>query len=159
MLSDHDDDDDSKNDSSSLSCSLDKMPIQPFLEAFLNVHIDENENENEYNPVGLEMTSKIEYLEKRMKSQQNNIHRQEKASNLSQSTQTEIPRKALLAATIAKGTDNVVMLVGSAAAPRWKKSEVKDAITSTVESFKGTPSPKFNLKVRIKRRGDELINF
>ena len=107
----------------------------------------------------LEMTSKIEYLEKRMKSQQNNIHRQEKASNLSQSTQTEIPRKALLAATIAKGTDNVVMLVGSAAAPRWKKSEVKDAITSTVESFKVTPSPNSNLKVRIKRRGDELIDF
>ena len=32
-------------------------------------------------------------------------------SNLSQSTQSEIPRNAIISATIPKGTDNAVMLV------------------------------------------------
>ena len=78
-------------------------------------------------------------------------------SNLSQSTQTELPRKAMVAALIPKNTDNVVMLVASTAASRWKKDGVKEAVTSTVESFRVVPSPKSNLKVRVKQRGEQAI--
>ena len=77
-------------------------------------------------------------------------------SNLSQSTQTEIPRKAIVAATIPKGTDNVVMLVGSAAAGRWKKGS-SETVAQTVKSFRVAPSPKSNLKVRVKKRGEDPI--
>ena len=42
-------------------------------------------------------------------------------SNLSQSTNAEIPRNAVLAATIPKGTNNAVMLVASSNASRWRK--------------------------------------
>lgn len=72
-------------------------------------------------------------------------------SNLSQSTNSEIPRRAIVAATIPKGTNNAVMLVASATATRWSKGLEKD-IRSTVESFQAIPSPKTSLKLRAKDR-------
>jgi hypothetical protein len=77
-------------------------------------------------------------------------------SNLSQSTGAEIPRRAIVAATIPEGTDNVIMLVASASAPRWKQSSVQTSILNTVQSFKAVPAPKSNLKIRPKKRGGEL---
>jgi len=65
--------------------------------------------------------------------------------------------KAMVTALIPKNTDNVVMLVASAAASRWKKDGVKDTVISTVESFRVVPSPKSNLKVRVKQRGEQAI--
>eukprot|EP00428_Durinskia_dybowskii_P013086 CAMPEP_0170212826 /NCGR_PEP_ID=MMETSP0116_2-20130129/6035_1 /TAXON_ID=400756 /ORGANISM="Durinskia baltica, Strain CSIRO CS-38" /LENGTH=275 /DNA_ID=CAMNT_0010463373 /DNA_START=8 /DNA_END=831 /DNA_ORIENTATION=- len=68
-------------------------------------------------------------------------------STLSQSTQTEIPRKARVIATIPGGSSQAVMLVGSASALRWKKGADKKVI-ATVESFKATPAPQTGLRVR-----------
>ena len=76
-------------------------------------------------------------------------------SNLSQSTNAEIPRKALLVATIPAGTDNAVMLVGSATASRWRKGADSDVI-KTVESFRAIPAPKTNLKIRAKNRSNTI---
>lgn len=56
-------------------------------------------------------------------------------SNLSQATQAEIPRRAVVAATIPSGTDEAVVLVGSATAARWKRGS--EAI----------PAPKTSLKI------------
>jgi len=70
-------------------------------------------------------------------------------SNLSQSTNAEIPRTALVAATIPEGTDNVVMLVGSATSNRWKRGAEK-SVRSTVESFKASLAPTGGMKVRAK---------
>ncbi|KAL7532954.1 hypothetical protein ACHAWF_004289 [Thalassiosira exigua] len=70
-------------------------------------------------------------------------------SNLSQSTNAEIPRTALVAATIPEGTDDVVMLVGSATANRWKRGAEK-AVRDTVGSFKATLAPTSGLRVRAK---------
>jgi hypothetical protein len=72
-------------------------------------------------------------------------------SNLSQSTQSEIPRNAIISATIPKGTDNAVMLVASASASRWKKG-ADAAVRSTVDSFRVVPAPKSSLKIRPKDR-------
>jgi len=77
-------------------------------------------------------------------------------SNLSQSTNAEIPRKAVLVATIPPGTDNAVMLVGSALASRWSKGSDK-TVQATVDSFSAIAAPKTSLKVRAKRRGPEEI--
>lgn len=72
-------------------------------------------------------------------------------STLSQSTQTEIPRTALISATIPNGLDQVVMLVSSATTVRYKKGKgVMDAVQDSAMSFRASPSPKSNLKVRIK---------
>ena len=46
-------------------------------------------------------------------------------SNLSQSTNAEIPRRALLVATIPSGGDNAVTLVASANSGQWKKGADK----------------------------------
>ena len=70
-------------------------------------------------------------------------------SNLSQSTNAEIPRTALVKAVVPEGTDDVVMLVGSATSNRWKRGAEKD-IRSTVESFKATLAPTSGLKMRAK---------
>lgn len=67
-------------------------------------------------------------------------------ATLSQSTQTEIPRKARIVATIPPGTQQAIMLVGSASASRWKKS--LDKINQAVGSFRAIPAPKSSLKVR-----------
>lgn len=69
-------------------------------------------------------------------------------STLSQSTQTEIPRKAKIIATIPKGSTQAVMLVGSASSLRWKKGSEK-SISSTVDSFKAIPAPT-SMKIRAK---------
>ena len=77
-------------------------------------------------------------------------------SNLSQSTNAEIPRTALVVATIPEGTDDVVMLVGSANASRWKKGAEK-SVRSTVESFRVSLAPKSGLKVRAKQTSDSIV--
>jgi hypothetical protein len=70
-------------------------------------------------------------------------------STLSQSTQTEIPRKAKLVATIPSGSTQAVMLIASASALRWKKgSDV--LVASTVESFRAITGPTTGLKLRRK---------
>lgn len=71
-------------------------------------------------------------------------------STLSQSTQTEIPRKARVVATIPSGTSQAVMLVGSASALRWKKGSDKKVL-ATVQSFKAAVAPS-GLKLRAKDR-------
>mmetsp|Transcript_33460 Transcript_33460/g.73759 ORF Transcript_33460/g.73759 Transcript_33460/m.73759 type:complete len:307 (+) Transcript_33460:46-966(+) len=76
-------------------------------------------------------------------------------SNLSQSTNAEIPRNALVAATIPQGTDDVVMLVGSATANRWRKGSEK-AVRDTVGSFKATLAPTGGMKIRAKPQRGEL---
>jgi len=72
-------------------------------------------------------------------------------STLAQSTQMEIPRKARVAATIPKGSNQVVMLVASASATRWKKGSEK-VIDTTIQSFRATPAPKTSMKLRAKER-------
>lgn len=74
-------------------------------------------------------------------------------STLSQATQTELPRKAQLIATIPKGSSQAVMLIGSAPAIRWKNGSDKD-IYSTVESFRAVAAPKSSLKLRRKERNN-----
>ena len=76
-------------------------------------------------------------------------------SNLSQSTNAEIPRTALVAATIPEGSDDVVMLVGSATSTRWRKGSEKQ-IRDTVNSFKATLAPTSGLKVRAKEQPGSL---
>jgi len=78
-------------------------------------------------------------------------------SSLSQSTNAEIPRKALLVATIPEGSENAVMLVGSATANRWKKGSDKE-IQQTIDSFRAVAAPKSNLKLRAKDRSN-FISF
>lgn len=77
-------------------------------------------------------------------------------SNLSQSTNAEIPRTALVVATIPEGTDDVVMLVGSATANRWKRGSEK-AVRETVGSFKATLAPKSGMKIRAKGSVDREL--
>lgn len=72
-------------------------------------------------------------------------------STLSQSTQTEIPRKAKIVATIPNGSEQVVMLVGSASALRWKKGSEKAIVTIT-DSFRAVRAPETALKIRAKER-------
>lgn len=74
-------------------------------------------------------------------------------STLSQATQTELPRKAQLIATIPKGSSQAVMLIGSAPAIRWKNGSDND-IYSTVESFRAVAAPKSSLKLRRKERNN-----
>ncbi len=70
-------------------------------------------------------------------------------SILSQSTGAEIPRNAIIIATIPDGTDEAVMLVGSATSTRWKKG-AEAAVRKTAESFNAIPAPKTGMKVRAK---------
>jgi hypothetical protein len=74
-------------------------------------------------------------------------------SSLSQSTQSEIPRIAIISATIPKGTENAVMLVASASASRWKKG-AESAIRSTIDSFRVVLAPKSSLKMRPRDRSN-----
>ena len=75
-------------------------------------------------------------------------------SNLSQSTNAEIPRKVLLVATVPSGSPNAVMLVASATASRWKK--VESTARDTIDSFRAIPAPKSSLKLRAKDRSGIL---
>ena len=77
-------------------------------------------------------------------------------STLSQSTQTEIPRKARLVATIPTGSAQAVMLVGSASASRWKKGSDKD-VYSTADSFRAIPAPETSMRLRKKERASFLL--
>jgi hypothetical protein len=76
-------------------------------------------------------------------------------SNLSQSTNAEIPRRALLVATLPEGTDNVVILVASANANRWNKGS-EQVVRTTGDSFRAIAAPKSNLKLRAKDRSNQL---
>lgn len=73
-------------------------------------------------------------------------------STVSQATQTEIPRKARLAATIPSGSDQAVMLIASSSASRWKKKEVERGVEQAIDSFRSVPAPKSSLKARGKER-------
>jgi hypothetical protein len=77
-------------------------------------------------------------------------------STLSQSTQTEIPRKAKLVATIPSGSTQAVMLIGSASATRWNKGSDK-LVASTAESFRAIAAPTTGLKLRRKERNSSLL--
>jgi hypothetical protein len=70
-------------------------------------------------------------------------------ANLSQSTNAEIPRTAIMVASIPEGLDQAVMLVGSASTTRWNKGS-ESAVRSTIESFNASASPKSSMKVRAK---------
>lgn len=72
-------------------------------------------------------------------------------STLSQSTQTEIPRRARVVATIPEGTKQAVMLVGSSSAQRWNKGS-KEAIEQVADSFRAIPAPTTSLRMRAKER-------
>ena len=77
-------------------------------------------------------------------------------STLSQSTNTEIPRKAKLVATIPSGSTQAVMLIGSASAIRWKKGSDK-VVASTTESFRAITGPSTGLKLRKKVNKSALL--
>lgn len=76
-------------------------------------------------------------------------------SNLSQSTNAEIPRTALMVAAKPTNVNQAIMLVGSATTNRWKKGAEKD-IRETIASFNASPSPKTSMKVRAKIRLDDF---
>ena len=68
-------------------------------------------------------------------------------STLSQATQTEVPRRSKIIATLPKGSKQVVMLVGSASALRWSKGADK-AVGEAVTSFRATAAPETGFKLR-----------
>lgn len=71
-------------------------------------------------------------------------------SNLSQSTNAEIPRTAIMVATFPGDLNQAVMLVGSSNTSRWKKGAEK-SVQSTIDSFNASLSPKTSMKVRAKQ--------
>ncbi|KAL3827521.1 hypothetical protein ACHAXA_002018 [Cyclostephanos tholiformis] len=77
-------------------------------------------------------------------------------SNLSQSTNAEIPRTALVAATIPDGSDCVVMLVGSSTTNRWKNKGSDEKVRGVVESFRATLAPASGMKARARGRAESL---
>lgn len=77
-------------------------------------------------------------------------------ATLSQSTQTEIPRKARLVATIPAGSSQAVMLVGSALTSRWSKGGAEKNVYATADSFKAVAAPKTSMKLRKKERQDSF---
>ena len=91
-------------------------------------------------------------VKKRRTVTDNKVELELQFSNLSQSTNAEIPRKALLTAVLPPGTDNAVILVGSANASRWKQAEPN--LRQAMESFQAIPAPKSNLKLRAKDRSN-----
>jgi hypothetical protein len=81
-------------------------------------------------------------------------------SNLSQSTNAEIPRNAVLVATIPKGADNAVMLVASSNASRWKRGGGEGRAMDIVGSFRAVPAPNTSMKLRAKdRSGGSSLDF
>jgi hypothetical protein len=71
-------------------------------------------------------------------------------ANLSQSTNAEIPRTAMMVASIPEGMDQAVMLVGSSLTSRWNSKGMDSAIRGTIDSFNASPSPKTSMRVRAK---------
>lgn len=81
-------------------------------------------------------------------------------SNLSQSTNAEIPRNCVVVATIPRGTENAVMLVASSNASRWRKGGAEGRAMQIVESFRAVPAPKTSMKLRAKdRSGGSSLDF
>lgn len=76
-------------------------------------------------------------------------------STLSQATQTEVPRRSKIIATLPKGSNQAVMLVGSASASRWQKGADK-TVSEAVASFRATAAPKTNLKLRAVSKASDL---
>lgn len=76
-------------------------------------------------------------------------------ATLSQSTQTEIPRRARLVATIPEGSSQAVMLVGSASTSRWSKGAGANVLAIT-DSFRAVAAPQSSLKLRRKERRPSL---
>lgn len=72
-------------------------------------------------------------------------------STLSQSTQAELPRRARLVATIPDGTQQAVMLIGSASATKWKQGS-DGTISKVGDSFRAIPAPASSLRMRAKER-------
>jgi hypothetical protein len=72
-------------------------------------------------------------------------------STLSQSAQTEIPRRARITVTVPDGTMQAVMLVGSASALRWRRGS-DQLVAAVADSFRAIPAPRSALKVRAKER-------
>lgn len=79
-------------------------------------------------------------------------------SNLSQSTNAEIPRKAVVTASIPAGSGNAILLVGSASASRWKRG-AEESVWETIHSFRAVPAPKTSMKLRPKARDSSAIEF
>jgi hypothetical protein len=73
-------------------------------------------------------------------------------SLISQSTQAELPRRAIVAATVPKGTGQAVLLVASSSASRWTSRGIGDAAARAAESFVAVPAPPTRLAVRAKGR-------
>jgi hypothetical protein len=76
-------------------------------------------------------------------------------ATLSQATQTEIPRKARLVATIPAGSSQAVMLVGSASASRWSNG-AGDNVLATTDSFRAVAAPQTSLKLRRKEKPQSI---
>lgn len=77
-------------------------------------------------------------------------------SQLSQSTNAEIPREAIMIAAKPDNSDQAVMLVGSAMSTRWKRGSDK-AVRDIIASFNASPSPKSALKVRRKQKVEDFL--
>jgi hypothetical protein len=77
-------------------------------------------------------------------------------STLSQSTNAEIPRRALIVATMPTEANRAVMLVGSSTSSRWRKGADQD-IEKVVSSFTAVSAPKSSLKLRPKERGGDTL--
>lgn len=77
-------------------------------------------------------------------------------STLSQSTQTEIPRRARIVATVPPGTSQAVMLVGSASATKWKQGS-QGTIAQVTESFRAVPAPTSAMRMRVKERRSSAL--
>jgi len=75
-------------------------------------------------------------------------------SNLSQSTNAEIPRNAVVVATIPKGTSNALMIVASSNSSRWRKGGGESRAMEIVDSFRAVPAPKSSMKLRVKDRSN-----
>lgn len=71
-------------------------------------------------------------------------------STLSQSTNSEIPRKAIIKALLP--TQNVVLLTVSAPTKRFKENEA--SIRASIDSFAAIAAPTSNLKLRVKDRSN-----
>eukprot|EP00587_Corethron_hystrix_P008505 CAMPEP_0113312316 /NCGR_PEP_ID=MMETSP0010_2-20120614/9201_1 /TAXON_ID=216773 ORGANISM="Corethron hystrix, Strain 308" /NCGR_SAMPLE_ID=MMETSP0010_2 /ASSEMBLY_ACC=CAM_ASM_000155 /LENGTH=317 /DNA_ID=CAMNT_0000168129 /DNA_START=42 /DNA_END=995 /DNA_ORIENTATION=- /assembly_acc=CAM_ASM_000155 len=72
-------------------------------------------------------------------------------SNLSQSTNAEIPRYSVVSATVPPGTNSLVMLVGSATTSRWKKGAESD-VRKTVSSFRAAAAPRSGLAMKAREK-------
>lgn len=77
-------------------------------------------------------------------------------AQLSQATNAEIPRQAIMVAAKPGNTDQAVMLVASATSTRWKRGS-ENAVRDTIASFNASPSPRSALKVRRKEKVDDFL--